>query len=142
MPRASSPPLRAFLSYASRDAALVDAFRNRIRSHHPDVELLDHAVSDHYDEHWQDECDRKIHESAVLLCLLGETTYGSAAVTWEIGRGLALGKRVVAVYLTDGTLQVPEILERNAIEPVPSTAHTLLFGVGRSPPRIGENGES
>ena len=135
MLRVLSPQLRAFLSYATRDAALVDVVRDRIKWHHPNVELIDHAVRDHYDEDWQDECDRKIHQSAVLVCLLGETTYGSTAVTWEIGRGLALGKRVVAVNLTDRTLQVPEILERHAIEPLPRTAHTLFSGVGR--PRSG-----
>ena len=92
--RVPSPQFRAFLSHATRDAELVDAFRARIKRHHPDVELIDHAVRGHYDEDWQGECDRKIYQSTVLVCLLGETTYGSAAVTWEIGRGLALGKRV------------------------------------------------
>ncbi len=123
--RASSGRLCAFLSFATKDKALVDAFRRKLELRHPNVELLDHAVDNRYEENWKLDCDRKIQESALLICLIGDTTHQSNPVSWEIGRGLALGKRVVAVNLMDRPLRIPELLERNSIELLSSSASFL-----------------
>ena len=114
---AASRSVRAFLSFATADKPLVEVFRNLIGLQHPDLELLDHAVNDSYEEDWKRECARKIGQSTVLICLVGATTHRSRAVAWEIDHGLSLGKRVVAVNLTRDAVPVPEILARNAIEP-------------------------
>ena len=125
-PNAASRPVRAFLSFTTEDKPLVEAFRIRIGLQHPDLELLDHAVKDSYEDDWQRECARKIDHSAVLICLVGATTHRSQAVAWEIDHGLSLGKRVVAVNLTPDRVRVPEVLTRNAIEPQYSTAGGIL----------------
>ena len=57
---------------------------------------------------------------------MGASTHLSQAVAWEIDRGLSLGKRVVAVNLTRRAVPVPEVLTRNAIEPLPSGVRSLL----------------
>ena len=106
-----------FLSFATKDAPLVEAFRKRIGQQHPDVELLDHAIKDSYEEDWKRECARKIDRSELLICLIGPTTHRSQAVAWEIDHGLSLGKRIVAVNLSVHGAKVPEALARNAIEP-------------------------
>ena len=64
-----TPPrsLCAFLSFATKDAALVEVFRNRIGKQYPGVELLDHAVKDGYEEDWQEECARKIDRAEWLI---------------------------------------------------------------------------
>ena len=123
---AASRPVRAFLSFATEDKPLVEAFRNRIGMQHPGLELLDHAVKDSYEEDWKRECARKIDQSGVLICLVGATTHRSQAVAWEIDHGLSLGKRVVAINLTPDRVLVPEVLAHNAIEPQHSIAGSVL----------------
>ena len=114
---AASRSLCAFLSFATEDAPLVKAFRDRIGRRHPDIELLDHAVKDSYEQDWKRACATKINRSELLICLVGATTHRSRAVAWEIDHGLALGKRIVAVNLTANGVRIPEVLARNAIEP-------------------------
>ena len=118
--------LRAFLSFTTQDKPLVEAFRVRFGLHHPQVELLDHAVTDSYEEDWKRECARKIGQSAMLICLVGAKTHRSKAVAWEIGHGLSLGKRIVAVNLTATGVRVPEVLVRNAIKPQQRIAEMVL----------------
>ena len=125
-PNSASRSLRAFLSFATKDAPLVEAFRSRIGQHHPDVELLDNAVTDRYEKDWKRECARKIDRSELLICLVGPATRRSQAVAWEIDRGLSRGKPVVAVDLTDGGVRIPAVLTRNAIRPQQSIAGIVL----------------
>ena len=114
--------LRAFLSFATADGPLVEAFRSRIGRQHPGVELLDHAVKDSYDEDWKRACATKIDRSELLICLVGATTHRSQAVAWEIHRGLSLGKHIVAVKLSTDGVRIPEVLARHAIQPRESIA--------------------
>ena len=96
---------------------MVGAFRDRIGRQHPDVELIDHAVNDGYEEDWKRVCAMKIDRAEMLICLVGTTTYRSEAVAWEINRGLSLGKRIVAYKLNADRVRIPEVLARHAIEP-------------------------
>ena len=114
--------VRAFLSFATSDKSLVEEFRHQLRTRYANLELLDHAVIDHYDENWKLECARKIDRSSILICLIGKTTHTSEAVAWEIDRGLARGVRVVAVKLTERPVRVPNVLIRNSINPIPYKA--------------------
>ena len=127
---AASAPIRAFLSFATDDKPLVDAFRNRVGLQHPNLELLDHAVTESYDEDWKRECAKKIDQSAMLICLVGATTHRSRAVAWEIDHGLSRGKCVVAVNLTADGVLVPEVLARNAIEPQQNISSILSSADG------------
>lgn len=110
-------PVRAFLSFAMADMPLFETFKSLVERQHPDVELLDHAVKDNYEEDWKRACATKIDRSELLICLVGATTYRSKAVAWEINHGVSLGKRVVAVKLSADAVRVPEILARHAIRP-------------------------
>ncbi|MCY3641485.1 MAG: TIR domain-containing protein [Gammaproteobacteria bacterium] len=121
-----SESVRAFLSFTTEDKPLVDAFRAQIGLQHPQVELLDHAVTDSYEEDWKRECARKIGRSAMLICLVGAKTHRSEAVAWEIDHGLSLGKRIVAVNLTAAGVRVPDVLVRNAIKPQQGIAGMAL----------------
>ena len=134
-PEALSPPLCAFLSFATRDKVLVDGFRNEIEQQQPNIELLDHAADENYEAHWKHDCARKIHRSALLICLVGASTHKSEAVSWEVGRGLELGKRVVAVNLTRRPVRMPAILAQNAIEPLPSSDSLISFVAELAPLR-------
>ena len=138
--RTAPRPVRAFLSFTTADKPLVEAFRSRIGRQHPDVELLDHAVKDSYEDDWKRACATKIDRSELLICLVGPTTHQSQAVAWEIDRGLAFGKRVVAVNLTGEGVRVPEILARNAIEPQPSIWGIVLSSAATLALEREENG--
>lgn len=137
-----SRSVRAFLSFTSRDAPMVEVFRARLGRQHPDIELLDHAVKDIYEEDWKRECATKIDRSELLICLLGATTHRSQAVAWEIDRGLSLGKRIVAIDLTPEGVRVPEILVRNAIEPQQSIADIVPWSAPTPTHSRGTNGGS
>ena len=77
--RAPSQPLCAFLSFATKDKVLVDGIRNELELQQPSIELLDHAAQENYEADWKHDCARKIHRSAVLICLVGTSTHESEA---------------------------------------------------------------
>ena len=115
-------PVRAFLSFATSDKSLVEDFKDQLMSRYANLELLDHAVIDHYDKNWKLECAQKIDRSTILMCLIGATTHTSEAVAWEIDRGLTRGVPVVAVKLIERKVRVPNVLIRNSINPIPYNA--------------------
>lgn len=129
----ASRPMCAFLSFATEDKPLVEAFRSRIALQYPNLELLDHAVKDSYEENWKRACAKKIDRSAVLICLVRATTHRSQTVAWEIDHGLALGKRVVALNLTADGVRIPEALVRNAIEPQKNITGIILAPAATPP---------
>ena len=75
--------LRAFLSFSTKDKALVDELRREITLKYPNIELLDHVAEENYEKDWKRRCDRKIDQCALVICLLGKSTHKSDAVTWE-----------------------------------------------------------
>ena len=115
-------PVQAFLSFATSDKSLVEDFKDQLMSRYANLELIDHAVIDHYDKNWKLECARKIDRSTILICLIGKTTHTSEAVAWEIDRGLSNGVHVVAVKLTERHVRIPNVLIRNSIDPIPYKA--------------------
>ena len=108
-------PPRAFLSFVTKDKPLVDVFRFELASRYADLGFVDHAVKDKYDKNWKLECAVKIEQAALLICLVGTSTYRSKPVAWEIDRGLSHGKQVVAINLTDRQVRIPSVLIRNSI---------------------------
>lgn len=121
----------AFLSFAAEDGVEAQAFRRMFLKEHPNVDLLDHAATGDYEPNWKANCERKIRESALLICLLGPSTHRSEAVTWEIECGLAVGLPVLAVNPTGRTLQLPRVLERNRIEPQSAESTLAAARLGR-----------
>lgn len=108
----------AFLSFSMRDKVLVASFKAAITRRLPSLILLEHPVRDLYDESWQSHCGKKIDRSTMIICLIGESTYLSKAVAWEISRGVSLGKPVIAVDLIDDSPPLPEVLKKNSIAPI------------------------
>ena len=119
-----------FLSFATRDAPLVEAFRDHIGRRHPEIELLDHAVKNNYEKDWKRGCARKIDQSELLICLVGATTHQSQAVAWEVDHGLSLGKRIVAVNLAADGVRIPEVLVILRLSVPPVIAGGLRGGQG------------
>ena len=120
-----SEPLRAFLSFVTKDKLLVDDFKPKLASRYTNLALVDHSVQVRYDKNWKLECAEKIDQSAFLICLVGITTHRSKPVAWEIDHGLSLGKRVLAFKLVDHKVRMPAVLVRNSITPVSLSAIDL-----------------
>ena len=108
----TSHRVRAFLSFTTRDEALADTFRTDLENRNPNLELLAHPMQQSQELNWKKQCAQKIMKSKFLICLVGKSTFRSDAVSWEISKGLELGKSIVAVRLVDGLEAVPEILSK------------------------------
>lgn len=53
---------------------------------------------------------KKITESSVFLCLIGENTHNSDWVKWEIDKAVELGKKIVAVKISNSYTSPTNIL--------------------------------
>lgn len=112
------PKVRAFLSFTTKDGATAESLRENLEEKFPYLEILEHPVQETYEQDWQSHCEKKISQSEFVICLVGDSTHRSAAVNWELGTGLALGKDIVAIQVVDGAPLLPEILRANSIAPI------------------------
>ena len=113
-----SPKVRVFLSFTTEDGAAAESLRENLEQRFPYLEILEHPVQESYEQDWKSHCEKKINQSEFVICLVGDSTHSSAAVAWEIGTGLALGKDIVAIQVVDGAPLLPEILQANSITPI------------------------
>ena len=109
---------KVFLSFAMEDKSLVDKFRIQAQEHGLPLDFRDYSVKETFDKSWKSHAEKIIHGSSVTLCFVGQRTYESEPVNWEIQRSIELGKPVVAVHLRDGKLQVPRALREHSITPL------------------------
>ena len=121
--------VRAFLSFTMNDGTLVASFKTTIKRQCPNLELLEHPVHRIYQADWKHPCERKIRKSSVIICLIGYSTHKSQAVAWEIAKGLALGKRILAVNLVEGAPPLPDILKTEGITPIRMNPHNIFSDV-------------
>lgn len=108
-----------FLSFATRHKALVDVLREQAERSCSALTFRDYAIRQPTEGAWQREVERLIGASATTLCLVGDTTWQSEPVNWEIRKSSELGRRVVAVYLQPGTARIPEALTEIGVTPIP-----------------------
>ena len=107
--------IRGFLSFTDTDKTLAHSFKRDLERAFPNLEILDHPVKEKYEKDWKSHCEKKISKSSFLICLIGNRTRNSAAVKWEIGKGLALGKFIIAINMTENSSSMPEFLKRNSV---------------------------
>jgi hypothetical protein len=107
-----------FLSFATEDKPLVELFRGQAKSQNTDLELRDYSIKEPFDYAWKTNCERIIRMCSVTICLVGRSTYKSAAVDWEIRKSAQLGKGILAVYLEDGDVRIPQVLRELNVRPV------------------------
>lgn len=92
-----------FLSFVVEDKHLVDLFRGQAKNKNSDLEFDDYSVTEPFDSDNADYIRRKITEkirrASITICLIGETTYKSRWVKWEIEKSHDLGKRLLGVRL-------------------------------------------
>lgn len=119
--------LRIFLCYATEDER--DAGRlKRLLSEESRGSRFD-ACSAQYEfhENWRRRVWEKIAACDAVACLVGETTYLSEPVNWEIEAAAAMGKRILAYALAPSFRAAPDALRARGVpvrrlEPEPALA--------------------
>ena len=115
-----------FLSFTNSDRELANSFKINLNRRFPQLHILEHPVRKVYEKDWKSHCELKINNSSFLICLVGNFTHSSRAVEWEVNRGLALGKQVIAINLIDKLPLIPNFLKVHSIEPIKGKIEEVL----------------
>ena len=108
-----------FLSFSMDDIFRVCLFRAQAKNKQLPLEFRDHSVKEPFDERWKTQVSEKINRCSLTICLIGDKTYKSEAVNWELEKSLQLGKGLMGVYLIDSNPRLPSTLIINSIKVVP-----------------------
>ena len=119
-----------FLSFAMEDQRLVNAFRAQARSGHSDLEFRDYSVKEPFEREWKTNVERLIRRCSATICLIGESTWSSDAVDWEIRKSEELGKRLIAVQLGPDVRRHPTALRDLGIAVVPWDIEAIMYELG------------
>ena len=121
---------RVFLSFATEDQRLANAFRAQARSGRSDLELRDYSVRESFERAWKTNVERLIQRCSATICLVGESTWSSDAVDWEIRKSDELGKKLIAVRLDPGVRRHPRALRELGIAVVPWDIKAIMRELG------------
>ena len=94
---------RVFLSFVEEDLDLVNLFRGQARNKNSDLEFSDYSVKQPYDStdaaYIRSKIRERLRAAYVTICLIGESTYRSLWVDWEIRTSVEEGNKVFGVRL-------------------------------------------
>lgn len=79
---------RAFISFQMEDRVYRDFLKRQARDNRNDIEFEDYSVQNPFDNAWKTQCRERITRTRGTIVLVGDTTYQSEAVKWEIGETL------------------------------------------------------
>ena len=102
---------RVFLSFVVEDEKSVNLFRGQAKNKNSDLEFSDYSVQEAYDSTNASYIRSKIREriaaASVTVCLIGETTYKSKWVDWELRTSKDEGNKVFGVRLQSSATKNP-----------------------------------
>lgn len=119
-----------FLSFAIEDQRLVNAFRAQARSDRSDLEFRDYSVKEPFEREWKRNVERLIRRCSTTICLIGESTWSSDAVDWEIRKSDELGKSLIAVQLGPDVRRHPRALRDLGVAVVPWNIEAIMYELG------------
>jgi hypothetical protein len=94
---------RVFLSFVVEDQSLVTLFRGQAKNKNSDLEFSDYSVKEPYDSqnatYIRSRIRERISAASVTICLIGETTYTSKWVDWELRASREEHNRIFGVRL-------------------------------------------
>jgi DNA-directed RNA polymerase subunit L len=131
-----------FLSFVEEDLNLVNLFRGQAKNENNDLEFSDYSVKEPFDsenaDYIRQEIRNLIKKVSVTLCLIGETTYKSKWVDWEIRTSAELGKGLVGVRLHSSSKDiVPQSLKDNKAEIVDWNIKEIVQAIERAAKKAG-----
>ena len=108
-----------FLSFSIEHKSLVEKFRDQARDSDSALTFRDYSIKEPVKGAWKKCAERLIRESSVTMCLVGENTWRSDPVNWEVRKSVDLGKRILAVYLQSSAVRTPPALVEIGVKPMP-----------------------
>jgi DNA-directed RNA polymerase subunit L len=131
-----------FLSFVEEDLNLVNLFRGQAKNENNDLEFSDYSVKEPFDskntDYIRQQIRNLIKKVSVTLCLIGETTYKSRWVDWEISTSAELGKGLVGVRLHSSPKDIiPRSLENNKAEIVDWDIKKIVQAIERAAKKAG-----
>lgn len=98
---------RVFLSFVEEDLTLVNLFRGQAKNKNNELEFSDYSVKEPYDSTNASYIRGKIRERisavSVTICLIGETTWKSKWVDWELRTSAEERNKVFGLRLHSST---------------------------------------
>lgn len=108
-----------FLSFSIEHKPLVEKFRDQARDSDSALNFRDYSIKEPVRGAWRKYAERLIRESSVTICLVGESTWRSEPVNWEVRKSADLGKQILAVYLQSSAVRTPPALVDIGVKPMP-----------------------
>lgn len=115
-----------FLSFSMEHEPLVEMFRDQARDSDSALIFRDYSIKEPVRGAWKKYAERLIRESSVTICLVGENTWRSEPVNWEVRKSADLGKRILAVYLQSSAVRTPPALVEIGVRPMPWDVGTIV----------------
>jgi hypothetical protein len=107
---------RAFISFEMEDKWARDFLSQQAKDKRNDIAFYDYSVKNPWDKGWKTECKKRIAATRGTIVLVGETTWKSEAVIWEIEESLRQGNYLFGIQINrDKTHTVPKGLPANNV---------------------------
>ena len=107
-----------FLSFVEEDLALVRLFRGQAKNKKSALEFDDYSVKTPYNStnaaYIRSQISAKIRAASVTIVLIGDDTYKSEWVAWEIAKSVELGKKLIGVQLKAGVTTPAALINARA----------------------------
>lgn len=99
---------RAFISFEMEDRWARDFLAQHAKDDKNDVTFYDYSVQDAFDSKWKTECAKRIALTKGTIVLVGETTWKSEAVLWEIAETVRQNHYMFGIQVhRDKTYPIP-----------------------------------
>ena len=110
---------KVFLSFAMEDHAKVGLFRHQAKDDRYDIEFKDTSLKEPVKgKDWKPVVENKIRNSDAMICMVGEDTHESNAVSWEVKTAQKYGVPVIPVKVTKDKVNLPKPLKKEGNRPV------------------------
>ena len=105
-----------FLSFRRKHKALVHSLCRRFANTRS-FSLCEYSTTTPCAGAWKRDVERIIQSCSATICMVGDTTYRSEPVNWEIQKTADHGKSVLAVFLTSPNVPIPSALSTIGVTP-------------------------
>lgn len=100
---------RAFISFEMEDKWSRDFLVQHAKDKNNNISFSDYSVQNPFDSKWKTECKKRIAATKGTIVMIGETTFKSEAVLWEIAETIRQGHYIFGIQINrDKTHTIPK----------------------------------
>ncbi len=100
---------RAFISFEMEDKWARDFLVQQAKDKKNDIDFYDYSVKDPFESKWKTECKKRIALTKGTIVLIGQTTWKSEAVLWEIAETIRQEHYMFGIQINkDKTHTIPK----------------------------------